>query len=532
MAEVKHFNTSKSKKPLDIDWALLLPTDDSVDDRPPEIVITSAEKSKDRGGDLQQPEMEKEDSEYQKKTDWELEVMIPRIKANILTLGHKLSDNGEKLKATLRRCEAEVERRKRSRDYKGDTRCKETLELSDEGDDGEILMPSSKLTVNAFQEEFSLLNSFEERKKKQNGEVSGRGQSSFRRKQFRCPTTLMGKGEKQRITNADKKVNHSATFRNRPASSPKAHAPKKMPQRKLRSKHVSDYYLVDEEPMVSDTTQYAEKFDDWAHDPHNQPSRKSRSRHASPYHLVDEEPLEDEIDDWSPAPHNSPSRKSRLRHVSTYSVVDEDLIPDKLDDCMQDVIVYYPSRDDQDSVELSYKEDSFVKFRKWWKGVNIFEKAYILLPVHEKAHWSLGIICFPTKEDELGPVVLHLDSLGLHDSKSIFDNIKSFVKEEWNYLQTSEDSLDLPITDKLDDRRVLVPQQRNEYDCGLFVLYYMERFIKEAPKRFKEEDLSMFSKQWFRPQEASNLRTKIHNLLVHQFNFAKQKETISSPDSC
>lgn len=144
----------------------------------------------------------------------------------------------------------------------------------------------------------------------------------------------------------------------------------------------------------------------------------------------------------------------------------------------------------------------------------------------------MGIICFPTKEDELGPVVLHLDSLGLHDSKSIFHNIKSFVKEEWNYLQNSEDSLDLPITDKLDDRRVLVPQQRNEYDCGLFVLYYMERFIKEAPKRFKEEDLSMFSKQWFRPQEASNLRTKIHNLLVHQFNFAKQKETISSPKSC
>ncbi|KAI3779347.1 hypothetical protein L2E82_09054 [Cichorium intybus] len=108
------------------------------------------------------------------------------------------------------------------------------------------------------------------------------------------------------------------------------------------------------------------------------------------------EPLVEELDGWSPAPHSSPSRKSRLRHVSTYCVVDEDLIADKLDDCMQDVIVYYPSRDDQDSVEviyrdmaclapqLSYKEDSFVKFRKWWKGVNLFEKACILLPVHEK----------------------------------------------------------------------------------------------------------------------------------------------------
>lgn len=30
------------------------------------------------------------------------------------------------------------------------------------------------------------------------------------------------------------------------------------------------------------------------------------------------------------------------------------------------------------------REDLFLKFRRWWKGVNIFEKAYIFLPIHEK----------------------------------------------------------------------------------------------------------------------------------------------------
>jgi len=39
-------------------------------------------------------------------------------------------------------------------------------------------------------------------------------------------------------------------------------------------------------------------------------------------------------------------------------------------------------------------------------------------------HWSLIIICIPDKEDESGPIILHLDSLGLHSSKSVFDNIK------------------------------------------------------------------------------------------------------------
>lgn len=35
-----------------------------------------------------------------------------------------------------------------------------------------------------------------------------------------------------------------------------------------------------------------------------------------------------------------------------------------------------------------------------------------------------------------------------------------------------------------------VPQQKNEYDCGLFVLYFMERFIGEAPERVKNKDLA------------------------------------------
>jgi len=38
-----------------------------------------------------------------------------------------------------------------------------------------------------------------------------------------------------------------------------------------------------------------------------------------------------------------------------------------------------------------------------------------------------------------------------------------------------------------------VPQQENDYDCGLFVLYYMQRFIQEAPKRLQKKDLSMVS---------------------------------------
>lgn len=36
-----------------------------------------------------------------------------------------------------------------------------------------------------------------------------------------------------------------------------------------------------------------------------------------------------------------------------------------------------------------------------------------------------------------------------------------------------------------------VPQQKNDYDCGLFVLFFMERFMEEAPERLKKKDLAM-----------------------------------------
>ncbi|KAI3816804.1 hypothetical protein L1987_16509 [Smallanthus sonchifolius] len=451
MGELNHFNSTKRKNGLDIDWGMLL--DDASDDHPPELVIMPSEKSKRRG------QTEAEYVDYQTKTDTELKNMISKHKSYIINLGHKFKDNGEKLKATVRRCEAELKRRIKihgdkvfnchflSRLFEIDIsiyvrdglKCEETIQLSDQSDDGEVLIVVS-----------------------------------------RC-------------------------------------------RKDERSLALSKFAIEKEETMI-----YMTPAPD-----QDQPLTKLKPKLPSSYHLVDED-IEDPF------------------------VLNTTLYAEKLSDCMKDVKVYFPSSDDRYPVEVIYtdmeclapeaclsstiinfyiQEDSFLKFRKWWKGVNIFEKAYILVPVHQSAHWSLGIICIPTKEDELGPIVLHLDSLGLHDSTLIFDKIRRFLKEEWTYLRNSEVPLDLPITDeiwenldhRIINRKMEVPQQRNAYDCGLFVLYYMERFIKEAPERLTDRDLSMFGKQWFRPEEASNLRVRIHNLLVQEFKIAKDKEAILSP---
>ncbi|CAN6164039.1 unnamed protein product [Urochloa humidicola] len=174
--------------------------------------------------------------------------------------------------------------------------------------------------------------------------------------------------------------------------------------------------------------------------------------------------------------------------------------------------------------DMTSKEDKttyFLKLRRCWKGVNIFEKAYILLPVHAETHWSLVIICMPTKEDQTGPIILHLDSLKFHSSRLIFSVVSRFLKEEWNYLNENVSSAECPLREtvwknfprKIEKKTIEVPQQENDYDCGLFVLYYMQRFIQEAPERLQKKDLSMFGKRWFRPEEPSQLREKIRHLL-------------------
>ncbi|KAG7650057.1 Ulp1 protease family C-terminal catalytic domain [Arabidopsis thaliana x Arabidopsis arenosa] len=193
---------------------------------------------------------------------------------------------------------------------------------------------------------------------------------------------------------------------------------------------------------------------------------------------------------------------------------------------------FYKKLSDAVTYKGNDKDAFFVRFRRWWKGIDLFRKAYIFIPIHEDLHWSLVIVCIPDKKDESGLTILHLDSLGLHSRKSIVENVKRFLKDEWNYLNQDDYSLDLPISEKvwknlprrISEAVVQVPQQKNDFDCGPFVLFFIKRFIEEAPQRLKRKDLGMFDKKWFRPDEASALRIKIRNTLIELFRVSDQTE--------
>lgn len=49
--------------------------------------------------------------------------------------------------------------------------------------------------------------------------------------------------------------------------------------------------------------------------------------------------------------------------------------------------------EDDDSISIKEKRHSRVK--SWTKKVDIFEKDYLVIPINERNHWFLAIVCFP-----------------------------------------------------------------------------------------------------------------------------------------
>ncbi|KAG6705187.1 hypothetical protein I3842_07G168500 [Carya illinoinensis] len=193
---------------------------------------------------------------------------------------------------------------------------------------------------------------------------------------------------------------------------------------------------------------------------------------------------------------------------------------------------------DKDPTSASDGRAAFLRVRKWTRKVDIFEKDYIFIPINFNLHWSLIVICHPGEvarlEDEdleKSPkisCILHMDSIkGSHTG--IKNLIQSYLWEEWKERQkeTRED-----ISSKFLNLRFVsleLPQQENSFDCGLFLLHYLELFLAEAPDNFSPFKIINPSKflnvNWFSPAEASLKRTLIQRLI---FGLLKSSPEVSS----
>ncbi|KHN13823.1 Putative ubiquitin-like-specific protease 2B [Glycine soja] len=166
---------------------------------------------------------------------------------------------------------------------------------------------------------------------------------------------------------------------------------------------------------------------------------------------------------------------------------------------------------------------AFQRVSKLTRKVNLFEKDYIFIPINYSLHWSLIVICHPaevmtcyrdeeTKGSPKEACILHMDSRkGIHvHLQNVF---QSYLCEEWKERHNnvrddvSPKFLDLPFVP------LELPQQQNAYDCGIFLLHYVERFLEQAPINFNRSLISKFS-YWFPLPDASLKRSHIQKLLI------------------
>jgi len=183
---------------------------------------------------------------------------------------------------------------------------------------------------------------------------------------------------------------------------------------------------------------------------------------------------------------------------------------------------------DKDQGRAPEGRAAFLRVRKWTRKINVFEKDFLFIPVNFNLHWSLIVICYPgevatfkdvdTKLSAKVPCILHMDSLkGSHTG--LKDIIQSYLWEEWKerHPESASDN-----SDKFLNLRFVsleLPQQDNSFDCGLFLLHYVELFLMDAPRNVNPLKIDVFSGflsgDWFAPAEAS-LKRSVVRKLIHE----------------
>ncbi|XWS68225.1 hypothetical protein CRYUN_Cryun04dG0072600 [Craigia yunnanensis] len=183
---------------------------------------------------------------------------------------------------------------------------------------------------------------------------------------------------------------------------------------------------------------------------------------------------------------------------------------------------------------------AFQRVHKWTRKVDIFEKDYIFIPVNYSLHWSLIVICHPgevaglkddaTKKLLKVPCILHMDSIrGSHRGlKNLF---QSYLSEEWKQ-RHREAADDVPSKFlHLQFVTLELPQQENSFDCGLFLLHYVELFLLQAPTDFWPFKITRSSNflnmNWFPPAEASLKRSHIKKL-IHEIQEEQSHSSTSA----
>ncbi|XP_052175800.1 probable ubiquitin-like-specific protease 2B [Diospyros lotus] len=165
-----------------------------------------------------------------------------------------------------------------------------------------------------------------------------------------------------------------------------------------------------------------------------------------------------------------------------------------------------------------YLKQSFkAKVLTWIKKQKIFSTKYVFIPIVIWHHWSLLILCHfdeGLQSETRTPCMLLLDSLQSVGPLRLEPSIRKLVLDIFR-------AEDRPESKKLISRIPLlvpkVPQQTDDKECGYFVLYFINLFLKEAPENFStREGYPYFMKpDWFTHESLDRFCRQFHSRILN-----------------
>ncbi|XP_019733648.1 sentrin-specific protease 5-like [Hippocampus comes] len=124
--------------------------------------------------------------------------------------------------------------------------------------------------------------------------------------------------------------------------------------------------------------------------------------------------------------------------------------------------------------------------KRWTKKVDLFSKWLLLIPIHLEIHWSLVTVTMATK------TINYFDSQGIV-FRHTADNIMKYLQSE---------AQEKKKTDFLKGWKIAIikgiPQQKNDSDCGVFVLEYCRCLSVKKPLLFSQDDMPRIRKRIYK----------------------------------
>uniref|UniRef100_UPI0037E753B6 sentrin-specific protease 5-like n=1 Tax=Semicossyphus pulcher TaxID=241346 RepID=UPI0037E753B6 len=124
--------------------------------------------------------------------------------------------------------------------------------------------------------------------------------------------------------------------------------------------------------------------------------------------------------------------------------------------------------------------------KRWTKKVDLFSKWLLLIPIHLEIHWSLITVTMATK------TISYYDSQGIV-FRHTTDNIMKYLLSEAREKNQTAFQKGWKIT-------IIkgIPQQKNDSDCGVFVLEYCRCLSVKQPLLFSQEDMPRIRKRIYK----------------------------------